>query len=91
MSEPEFKDDMTTGQREALEKAWNLLTEFFERCLVVVDYDVDEPGKKPQQAHEGFWHGGALSGIGMAEFAKDRIMRSGSSEKSNEPDEPDYP
>lgn len=83
------KDDMTPQQREAIQKAWTILTEWFERVLLVVDYDVDEANGKQAQCHEGYWHGGALSAVGMCEYGKDRILGSGTSSKSKEPEDDD--
>lgn len=70
-------DPLTKPQREAVQKAWDILTEHFDRVLLVVDSEVYEPDGKREDAHEGFWHGGSLSAVGMAEFAKHRILNSG--------------
>ena len=77
------KDEMNPAQRQALCKAWDLLTEHFDRVLLVTDWEVEGENGARQDAHEGNWHGGSLSAVGMAEFAKDRIL--GSGKKSNEP------
>lgn len=81
--EPESKDDMSPAQRQAVEKAWDLLTEHFDRVCLVVDYDVDT-GKIREQAQAGFWHGGSLAAIGMAEYMKDRILHCVRPAKSRE-------
>lgn len=73
-SEP---DSMTQAQRDALCKAYTSLTEHFPRVLLVVDYDLDDGNGKEENVHEGYWSGGALCGIGMCEYAKDRILHSG--------------
>lgn len=81
------KDPMTAAQREAVQKAYTILTEHFDRMILVVDFDIDEPDGKMSDAHEGYWHGGSMSGIGLAEFAKDRILNSG--RKHNDPTDED--
>jgi len=73
----EEADTMTKAQRDAACKAYTILTEHFPRVLLVVDYDLDDGNGKEEDAHEGYWHGGALASIGMCEFAKDRIIHSG--------------
>lgn len=80
-------DPMSPAQREAMQKAWDLLTEHFERVLLVIDFEVEGEDGKRQDAHQGFWHGGALASVGMAEYAKDRIMSC--RERDNEPDDED--
>ena len=71
---------MTPAQDEALKKAWDLLSEHFEHVLLVVDFEVVSG-----DAHECWWHGGALTAIGMAEFAKDRLLHS-NKPRFNEPE-----
>jgi hypothetical protein len=73
----EEQDSMTQAQRDAICKAYTSLTEHFPRVLLVVDYDLDDGNGKEEDAHEGYWRGGALAAIGMCEFAKDRILHSG--------------
>lgn len=72
-------DPMTPAQREALDKAWNILAEHFERVLLVIDWDVEtgEDRNSRVNAHECLWHGGSLSAIGLAVFAHDRILHGG--------------
>lgn len=77
----ESKDEMTPAQRAAISKAWDLLGEHFDRVLLVVDWETNDGC----DAHEGYWHGGSLPAVGLAEFAKDRILRSRL--KTNEPNE----
>lgn len=79
-------DPMSPAQRQAAQKAWDILTEHFDRVLLVVDWEIEEqsPEGKAQDAHEGFWAGGSLSAVGMAEYAKDRILNSGT--KYHEPE-----
>lgn len=73
----EETEPFTKPQREAIEKAWDILCEHFERVLVVVDTDVEERDGKPEDAHEGYWHGGSMAAIGMADFAREIILSSG--------------
>ena len=73
------QDPMTKAQRDAVCKAWDLLTEHFDGVLVVADWELDEKDEdgKNQDAREGFWHGGSMRAIGLARFAESRIMESG--------------
>jgi len=89
MSE-ETTDPMSVPQRQAIQKAWDLLTEHFDGVLLVADWELiekDEDGKN-QDAREGYWHGGSMRAIGLARFAERRIMDSG--RKTSEPDEPGF-
>lgn len=77
-------ESMTPAQKESLQKAWDLLTEHFDRVLLVADWEVE--GDLRQSAHVGYWHGGALAAVGMAEFAKDRVL-SGGRVQNEEPED----
>jgi hypothetical protein len=68
---------MTPAQQQVLEKCYQQLSEHFERVLIVVDTEVIDEEGEPGDAHLVYWHGGSMAAIGMAEFAKDRVMRSG--------------
>lgn len=67
----ESDDEMTPAQREAVEKAWTLITEHFERILLVVDFDVESEDR--YSATEAFWYGGWSSSLGLSEAAKQMI------------------
>lgn len=69
-------DPLSPAQRQAVQKAWDILGEHFDRVLLVIDTEVEGEGGRRDDAHEGFWHGGSMAAIGMAEFAKDRVMAS---------------
>ena len=72
-------DSMTSAQRQAICKAWDILSEHFDGVLLVADWELsekDEDGKN-QDAREGWWHGGSMRAIGLARFAERRIMYSG--------------
>lgn len=75
---------MSAAQREAIQKAWDILTEHFERVVVVADWDCQDEDDTETTAHEGWWHGGSMPAIGLCEFAKDRILHSG--KKQQEPE-----
>lgn len=81
-----MSDPMTEAQRQAAQKAWDLLTEHFDYVLLVADWECHDPGEdgERENAHEGWWHGGALPALGLAEFAKDRILKVG--KKYHEPE-----
>lgn len=66
-------DPFNPAQRNALKQAYLLLGEHFDRCLIVVDCVIeDEQGTC--DAHEACWNGGSMAAIGMAEFARNRIL-----------------
>ena len=71
MSEP--IKGLTQAQDDAIKKAWDLLTEHFDRVLVVVDTETPER----EDGHEVWWHGGYLAGLGAAEWAKVRMLEQG--------------
>lgn len=84
MSDQPEPDVMSPSQRQAIQKAWDILTEHFERVVVVADWEVEDEDGKREDAHEVWWHGGALSAIGAAMYAQDRLLKSG--KKDNDPD-----
>lgn len=77
-------DPMSPAQRDAICKAWSLLGEHFEQVLLVVNWECDGDQGEVEEAHEGYWHGGAMANLGMAHFAADRILHSG--RKYHDPD-----
>lgn len=79
-------DPMSKPQRESLQKAWDILTEHFDHVLLVIDFECPDEEGGTANAHEGYWHGGSMAAIGLAEFAKARLMRSGKT--FNDPEEP---
>lgn len=88
MSEETTPDDLTKPQRDALKRAWDILTEHFDRVLLVVDADLDSEDGPLRDYHQCFWHGGSMSAIGLSEFAKLGILATKSRE--NPPDDPDH-
>lgn len=84
------EEPMTAAQQDAIKKAWDLLSEHFERCLLVVDWDIDAPNGESETAHTGYWHGGSIAAVGLAEFAKQRLLNSGTSTR-REPGEEETP
>lgn len=68
--------DLTKSQEEALERAWSILTEHFDRALLVVDSDVDNRDGRNTDDSSCLWHGGYMSAIGMAHYALNRITNS---------------
>ena len=72
-------DTMTPAQRESCQKAWVLLSEHFDNVLLVLNWELpdNDANGQLQESHEGYWHGGAVTAIGLAEFAKTRILESG--------------
>jgi len=76
MSELNPDDTMTEVQRAAIRKAWDILCEHFDRVLLVVDFEIEHEGRLTDE-HLGYWHGGSMSAIGMAEFARKQVLGSG--------------
>jgi hypothetical protein len=76
-------DLITAAQREALDKAWDLLSEHFDRILLITDCEVTNAEGGEENETHGFWHGGYLAALGCAEHAKHMISNSRSA--SNEP------
>jgi hypothetical protein len=74
-------DPMTQQQREAVQKAWSTLTEWFDGVLLVVDWETSEQDETgtTEDAREGYWYGGSMRAIGLSRFAEKRIMDSGRS------------
>jgi hypothetical protein len=72
-------DPMTPQQREAIQKAWSTLTEWFDGVLLVVDWETGQHNEdgKMEDAREGYWHGGSMRAIGLSRFAEKRIIDSG--------------
>lgn len=77
---PGETETMTEAQREAIQKAWDLLSEHYDHVLVILDWRTEQD----DDAHVAYWHGGALCALGMAEFAREGIQRSG--RKASEPE-----
>lgn len=67
---------MSPAQRTAVQHAYTLLGEHFDRVLLVVDYEAHQ-GTRSFDAHCGYWHGGSMAAIGLAHYALDRILHSG--------------
>lgn len=65
---------MSPAQRAAVQQAYTLLGEHFDRVLIVVDYEVDDAAAPGCTASAGYWHGGYMAAIGMANYAIDRIL-----------------
>jgi len=68
---------MNPSQLNAMETAYALLSEHFERVLIVVDYEKVGQDGRLEDHREGFWHGGLMAALGLSEYAKARILESG--------------
>jgi len=77
-------DLMSPAQREAICKAWTILTEHFDHVLLVVDWERTGDDSNLENCHEGYWHGGAMPALGLSRFADQRILES-SKRQSQEP------
>jgi len=60
----------TPSQDDAVKKAWDLISEHFDRALLVVDVECEDG----DDGHQVFWHGGFLAGLGAAEYAKHHLL-----------------
>jgi hypothetical protein len=65
---------MTNAQQSAKEKAFELLTEHFESCLIVVACEV--PGRDNERELNFSYDGGQCQAIGLAKYVESRIMES---------------
>lgn len=70
-------EGFSEAQNEAIQSAYTILSEHFEHALIVVDSSIDLKNGHQADAHEGWWYGGSMAALGLAEYAKDRILRSG--------------
>ena len=61
---------MNTSQTEKLEQAWDILTEHFDRVLLVVDHETPDR----TDTSKVYWHGGYMSAIGMARYCEAMII-----------------
>lgn len=79
MSDKPKDEPMNQAQLDAIQKAWDILTEHFDRVLLVADWECDTPDEDGQNSdgHCCYWHGGALSAVGMAQYGANRILQSG--------------
>ncbi|MFM7009374.1 MAG: hypothetical protein ACKO0Z_08615 [Betaproteobacteria bacterium] len=67
-----MQDPFNPAQRQALQQAYSLLGEHFDRALIVVDAELD--GDDGANAHEVLWKGGYMAALGMAEYARCRMI-----------------
>jgi hypothetical protein len=70
-----MSDTMNDAQAQALEKAKDILTEHFDHVLVAVDWECVGDDGEITHAQEGWWHGGSIPAVGLAEWAKARILQ----------------
>lgn len=63
----------TEQQHEALEKAWDILTEHFDGCVLGVLSECGD--NEPQEATKGYWHGGRIMAIGLVEDLKHYMLK----------------
>lgn len=65
----------TDAQKEALEKAYDLLGEHFDASLIVVSAEVQDPAdEKSSDCIRVYWSGGFPNAIGLASIAAAKIM-----------------
>lgn len=81
MSEEPEKPALTEAQQKALKKAWDLLCEHFESCIVVYTTTCKDDGT--ESVFDCNYHGGFTVGIGLAERAKHQWLRD---DAGNKPD-----
>ncbi len=62
----------TQAQKEALTKAWDLITEHFDRAVLLINTDKLSDDQETTTCY--YWRGGVLSAIGLMEVAKQRLM-----------------
>jgi hypothetical protein len=69
MSEPV---NATPAQTEAIQKAYSLLGEHFEHVLIVCHWETDV--SPAANATEVWYKGGALTALGMAHYASEKLL-----------------
>jgi hypothetical protein len=66
---------MTAAQTEALNKAWELLTEHFDHCIVAYETDADDVDGPPESEFDASYNGGVSAAIGLCERTKYKLLR----------------
>lgn len=61
---------MTDAQHEALSKAWEILCEHFDSCIVAYETEDTEDGEPLSNVFDCNYHGGVCDAIGLAERSK---------------------
>lgn len=76
--------DLTTAQEEALKKAWDLITEHFDACVLTTM--VRAEGSEDSEIRHHYRYGGYALGIGLLETHKACLLaRYGRDEDDEEP------
>lgn len=75
---------MKDFQEEALKKAWAILIENFDHCIVAYETEDNSPeDKEPTNIFDASYHGGLASGIGLAERAKHKWLKDKPEDRDN--------
>jgi len=79
------KDDMSPAQREAVQKAYQILGEHFDCSLIVVSFEMVDDQNEQANAHVCYWHGGFMPALGLATYCHDRMLHGTPETKELEP------
>jgi hypothetical protein len=63
---------MTSAQQSAKEKAFEILTEHFESCLIVVSSEIEGRDNRPELNY--CYDGGQCQALGLAKYAEHKII-----------------
>lgn len=66
---------MTDSQYEALTKAWELLCEHFDKCIVAFETEDSDDGEPLSNVFDCNYHGGIAPAIGLCERAKFKWLK----------------
>lgn len=78
------RTDLTDAQWDALRKAWGILCEHFDHCIVAYETEAADETNEIVNVFECNYHGGYSTGIGLAERAKHQWL------KRKDDDDPKY-
>lgn len=71
MSQPHNCKSLSQSQNEALNKAWELLCEHFDSCIIAYETESSESTTRVLSWN---YHGGIVRAIGLAEYVKNEAF-----------------
>lgn len=69
--------NLTPAQNEALDRAWGLLCEHFDVCVLGINTEIDRSINAGELAtYKNFmWHGGDMPALGLAHWVTSALAR----------------
>lgn len=75
---------MKPSQEEAVKKAWTILIEHLDHCILAFETEDDDPSdKEPTNVFDAIYHGGLAAGIGLSERAKNKWLQKKPEDRDN--------